>query len=56
MSRVTDKEGIEAYNTLMNYCKTRSSCKDCVLVMEDEESCIMEYQDIPKDWQRLEIN
>ncbi len=57
---------LEAYNTLRNYCcaqKDREGgCRTCLLSsVEDNEEyqwsdCIMENQDIPKNWQELDLD
>lgn len=49
---------LEAYNTLMEYCKTQENCENCLMAGEDVESvdCIMKLQDYPKRWQQLNLD
>ncbi len=60
------RTALQAYNTLRNYCcaqKDREGgCRTCLLSsVEDNEEyqwsdCIMENQDIPKNWQELDLD
>lgn len=57
---------LEAYDTIREYCRTQKDreggCRTCLLSSgEDNEEyqwsdCIMENQDIPKDWQELDLD
>lgn len=60
------RTALQAYNTLRDYCQTQKErergCETCLLSSgEDNEAyqwsdCIMENQDIPKDWQELDLD
>lgn len=60
------RTALQAYNTLRDYCRAQKDrvkgCKTCLLSSgEDNEEyqwsdCIMENQDIPKDWQELDLD
>ncbi len=60
------RTALQAYNTLRDYCRKQKDreegCKTCLLSTgEDNEEhqwsdCIMENQDIPKDWIKLDLD
>lgn len=49
---------LEAYNTLMEYCKAQGNCENCLMAGEDTGTvdCIMKLQDYPKRWQQLDLD
>ncbi len=55
---VTDKEVLEAYDTIREYCQIKI-CPECMFQAEEESGlmCIFESktQEIPGGWQELEI-
>lgn len=51
-------QALKAYNTLMDYCKSQDKCKNCLLTMNEDSDCqcVMELQDIPRNWQQLDLD
>lgn len=49
---------LAAYKAIQNYCNNREKCDGCLFEMEEgiPGTCIMEFQDVPAEWQELELD
>lgn len=56
--RKEQEKALAAYKVIQNYCNNRETCDGCLFEMEDGTPgvCIMEFQDIPAEWQELELD
>lgn len=52
------RKALKAYNMLMDYCKSQDKCENCLLAMDEgsEYQCVMQTQDIPLNWQQLDLD
>lgn len=56
---ISKKQALQAYNLLIDYCRTRGGCDNCLFAMgEDSEygDCIFESQDEPRGWGLLDLD
>lgn len=56
--RKEQEKALAAYKAIQNHCNNRETCDGCLFEMEDGTPgvCIMEFQDIPAEWQELELD
>lgn len=61
---ITIVQVLESYNMLINYCRKQKNCNKCLFAVEDDgnklyemqNNCILETQDTPENWQRLDLD
>lgn len=59
MSSITCEQVMEAYNTLINYCRDQELCADCLLSISCDkfpECFFMNASEPPEDWEALDFN